>query len=50
MNQVEPSELSEPSQRTEKKTGENLSGLFVWIAAGAILFGSLPYLYPAGST
>ena len=50
MNPFEPSESAEPSESIEGSPTENLSGVFVWITMGALLLGSLPYLYPSGST
>jgi len=44
MNQVEP------SQPTAEAPAENLSNVFFWIVAGAVLYGGLPYLFPTGST
>ena len=29
---------------------ESLTGVFIWLAGGAVLVGGLPYLYPSAST
>jgi hypothetical protein len=54
---MNPFKASDPIENAPKEgspaevpPAENLSGLFVWITMGALLVGSLPYMFPAGST
>lgn len=41
---------SESLDELEPQSAQSLTPVFVWIAAGAILWGGLPYLFPTGST
>jgi len=59
MNPTDPTPevYAAPSEITAEETApavatstEKLSGVFAWIAVGAIAFGGLPYLYPSSST
>jgi hypothetical protein len=45
-----PMSTSPPVEEPEPQSAQSMTSVFVWIAAGAILFGGLPYLYPSGST